>query len=119
MCDLQSLLDQCAQEVFSAIESTDDQFAAALTQHDRAMAKHRENAQRYATPQQHIPQIASISVKHGDRAYSCTNAEVIAAAKQKRPIHPICCISGCDRSSGFTSCLIKSNTRCIDNEKQN
>ena len=84
MCDLQSLLDQCAQEVFSAIESTDDQFAAALTQHDRAMAKHRENSRRYATPQRHTPQITSISVKHGDRDYSCTNAEVIDAAKQKR-----------------------------------
>ena len=85
MNELQALLDQYAANALSAIESTDNQFATAITQHDRAMAKHQENAQRYATPQLHIPQIASISVKHGGRVYSCTNAEVIATAKQKRP----------------------------------
>jgi len=84
MNELQTLLDQHAADALSAIESIDDQFATALSQHDRAMAKHRENSRRYATPQRHIPQITSISVKHGDRDYSCTNAEVIDAAKQKR-----------------------------------
>ena len=85
MNELQALLNQYAADALGAIESTDSQFATAIAQHDRAMAKHRDNAQRYATPQQHIPQIASISVKHGDRVYSCANAEVIAAARQKRP----------------------------------
>jgi len=85
MENLQALLDQYAADALGAIESIDDQFAATLIQHDRVMAKHRENSRRYATPQQHIPQITSISVKHGDRVYSCANAEVIAAAKQKRP----------------------------------
>jgi|GEM_PF-6916038 len=88
MNELQALLSQYAADAMGAIESIDDQFAAALSQHDRAMAKHRENSRRYATPQRHIPQIASISVKHGDRAYSCTNAEVIAAARQKRTDTP-------------------------------
>ena len=88
MDELQALLDQYAANALSAIESTDDQFATAITQHDRTMAKHRENLRRYATPQPYTPQVTSISAKHGDRAYSCTNAEVIVAAKQKRPDTP-------------------------------